>query len=66
MPDREVRFMVDTLFGDPAGRVAASRIDERIGRLPGLAGLRLVGGAVDRLGRQPAAPGGVSADRRAA
>jgi hypothetical protein len=66
MPDREVRFMVDTLFGDPAGRVAASRIDERIDRLPGLAGLQLLGGAVDRLGRQPAAPGGVSPDRRAA
>ncbi len=76
MPEDEVRFMVDTLFGDPQGLDAATRIDERVGRLPGLAGLRLVAGAVDRYGPAavpaglppspagPAAP--VSAARRAA
>jgi len=57
MPEAEVRFMVDTLFGGPAGLDAATRIDERVGRLPGLAGLRLVAGAVDRYG-PPAVPAG--------
>ena len=42
MPEAEVRFLVDTLFGGDDGRAAATRIDERVARLPGLAGLRLV------------------------
>ena len=50
MPESEVRFLVDTLFDGDDGRAAAARIDERVARLPGLAGLRLVSGAVDRYG----------------
>jgi len=50
MPESEVRFLVDTLFGDADGREAAARIDARVGRLPGLAGLRLVASAADRYG----------------
>lgn len=70
MPEREVGFMVDTLFGGDGGRRATERIDERISRLPGLGGLRLVAGAVDRYGGD-AAPAvdrlaGVSAARPAA
>jgi hypothetical protein len=51
MPQAEVRFLVDTLFAGADGRAAAARIDERVARLPGLTGLRLVSGAVDRYGR---------------
>jgi hypothetical protein len=42
MPAAETRFLIDTLFGDEAGRTAVARIDRRIDRLPGLAGLDLV------------------------
>jgi hypothetical protein len=74
MPQTEVRFLVDTLFAGADGRAAAARIDERVARLPGLAGLRLVSGAVDRYGpatertARPAdaAAGSVSGGRRAA
>jgi len=48
MPADEVRFLVRTLFGGPEGRAAAQRLDDRIGRLPGLAGLGLLTGVVDR------------------
>jgi hypothetical protein len=48
MPEDEVRFLVRTLFGGAEGRTAAQRLDDRIGRLPGLAGLDLVTGVVDR------------------
>ena len=41
MPDAECRFLVDHLFGGDDGKVAAERIDRRIDRLPGLAGLNL-------------------------
>ncbi len=54
MPEAEVRFMVETLFGGEPGRAAATRIDERVSHLPGLAGLRLVDGAVDRYAPPPA------------
>jgi hypothetical protein len=74
MPQTEVRFLVDTLFAGADGRAAAARIDERVARLPGLGGLRLVSGAVDRYGpatersARPAdaAAGPVSGGRRAA
>ena len=66
MPEAEVRFMVETLFGGEPGRTAATRIDERVSQLPGLAGLRLVGGAVDRYASQPAEQECVSGERRAA
>jgi hypothetical protein len=49
MPAEEVGFVVRHLFGDGEGRAVAARIDRRIDRLPGLDGLRLVGGAVDRI-----------------
>ena len=48
MPDPEVRHLITYLFGDDEGRAAAARIDRHVDRLPGLAGLRLATGAVDR------------------
>jgi hypothetical protein len=48
MPRSEVAFVVRTLFGDAAGRLVARRIDQRIDRLSGLAGLHLVEDAIDR------------------
>ena len=42
MPKAETAFLVDYLFGDDGGRQIAARVDRRIGRLPGLAGLTLV------------------------
>lgn len=42
MPDEETTFVVAALFGDDEGLDAAARIDRRVDRLPGLAGLRLV------------------------
>ena len=41
MPDAECRFLISHLFGDDDGRAIAERIDRRIDRLPGLAGLDL-------------------------
>ena len=42
MPEDETRHLVATLFGDDAGRDIAARIDRRIDRLPGQAGLGLM------------------------
>lgn len=42
MPQAEVRFLADHLFGGPDGLAVARRIDRQIDRLPGLRGLRLV------------------------
>lgn len=42
MPEPEVRHLIGFLFGDERGRSIAERIDRRIDRLPGLAGLSLV------------------------
>jgi len=47
MPDSEVRFLGRHLFGGNDGREAARRIDRQIDRLPGLAGLHLVEGAIE-------------------
>jgi hypothetical protein len=47
-PPREVRFLVTHLFADPEGREALQRIDRRIDRMPGLAGLGLAEGALNR------------------
>jgi hypothetical protein len=49
MPDTELRFISEYLFGDPDGRDAALRIDRRVDRLPGLAGMGLVQRAGERL-----------------
>jgi hypothetical protein len=46
MPAAETRHLAQHLFGDEAGRQVAARIDRRIDRLPGLAGLDLVSTAV--------------------
>ena len=46
MPEAETQFLVQHLFGDQPGRGAAARLDRRIDRLPGLAGLGLAEGAV--------------------
>lgn len=42
MPDGEVAFLTGYLFGDEDGAAVAARIDRRIDRLPGLAGLGLL------------------------
>jgi len=48
MPTEETRHLVRTLFGDGEGRSIAARIDRRIDRLPGLDGMGLMAGAVER------------------
>lgn len=45
MPATEVSFMIHHLFGGQEGREMIERIDRRVARLPGLAGLHLVGDA---------------------
>ncbi|HEX6568367.1 MAG TPA: hypothetical protein VF015_04350 [Acidimicrobiales bacterium] len=66
MPAAEVAFVTRTLFGDPDGRAAVERIDRLVDRLPGLAGLGLVSGAVDRYGRAgPVRPAGPTQPGRA-
>ncbi len=45
MGEDESRHLIDYLFGGDDGREMAARIDRRIDRLPGLAGLSLVTGA---------------------
>ena len=42
MPDDEVAYIGNHLFGGPEGRDAIERVDRHIDRLPGLEGLRLV------------------------
>lgn len=42
MPDAEVRFLSSFLFGGNDGLAMADRIDRRVDRLPGLAGLGLM------------------------
>lgn len=46
VPECEVAFLRRYLFGDEDGRGMAERIDRRVDRFPGLAGLDLVRGAV--------------------
>jgi len=46
VPDQEVRFLSDYLFGDTDGKAMAARIDRRIDSLPGLGGLHLLGRTV--------------------
>lgn len=46
MPATETRFLTGHLFSGDEGTAMAERIDRRIDRLPGLAGLRLIHGAV--------------------
>jgi len=48
MPEEEVGFLIGFLFGDDAGREWAVRVDNSVDRLPGLAGLRLATGAIER------------------
>ena len=44
----DTRFLVTSLFGDAEGATMAARIDRRIDRLPGLDGLGLMAGAIER------------------
>lgn len=44
----DVEHLLATLFGAPRGRAVAARVDEHIDALPGLDGLRLMVGALDR------------------
>jgi len=54
MPPAEIAHLAEYLFGDDEGREVALRLDRQIDRLPGLAGLHLVEGAVERsLGARP-------------
>ncbi|HEY5023713.1 MAG TPA: hypothetical protein VII76_01940 [Acidimicrobiales bacterium] len=53
MPEPEVKFLVNHLFGDAEGGAAAQRIDRSVGRLPGLEGLHLIESAVDTLTLAP-------------
>ena len=46
MPPAEVAFLSTHLFGDPAGLQTAARVDRNVDRLPGLADLHLLEGAV--------------------
>jgi hypothetical protein len=46
MPDAEVHFLANHLFGDEEGVAAARRIDRQVDRLPGLDGLHLMERAV--------------------
>lgn len=46
MPRAEVAFLTRYLFSGPDGAAAASRIDRRMDRLPGLSGLGLLQGAL--------------------
>ena len=48
MPPSEVGHLVRSLFDDESGRRIATRIDQRIDRLPGLNGLNLISGNIDR------------------
>lgn len=54
MPEPEVNFVVDYLFGGEDGRSIAQRIDRRMDRLPGLAGLHLAEGSIDKYAAAPA------------
>jgi len=53
-PQAETDFAVVTVFGDEAGMAAAAEMDETLGRLPGLQGIRIVrealAGAMRRTG----------------
>jgi hypothetical protein len=48
MPPEEVQHLIVHLFSGNDGRAAAERIDRRIDRLPGLAGLGIITRAADR------------------
>ena len=48
MPQAEVRFMVNHLFGDDGGAAVVERLDRNIHRLPGLDGLYLLRSAAQR------------------
>lgn len=50
MPRSEVDFVVDYCFGGDEGRKLAQRIDRRMDRLPGLAGLGLAEGTIETYG----------------
>jgi hypothetical protein len=56
MPTEEVRFLVRHLFGDEEGRSMAARIDRRIDRLPGQAGLGLLTRAIGSTAVPPISP----------
>jgi len=55
MPKEEVGFLVKYLFDGEGGNAVAARIDRRVDRLPGQAGLQLLQTSVAKLSRQPAA-----------
>ena len=65
MPIEETRHLVGTLFGGPEGAAVAARVDRRMDRLPGIAGLRLMERALERYG-QPSGHARLAPPRAAA
>ena len=57
MPAAETEFLAGHLFAGDEGRQMVRRIDRRIDRLPGLAGLHLLEGAVERHSPRRPKPG---------
>jgi hypothetical protein len=55
MPDPEVAFLTRYLFDNPEGEAMVDRIDRRIDRLPNLAGLGLLRGALETYRKIPVA-----------
>ena len=53
MPESETRHLLGVLLGGDAGARILAKIDERIDRLPGLSGLRLMARAATRYGVGP-------------
>ena len=49
MPDEEVVFVGNHLFGGADGRDAIERVDRHVDRLPGLDGLHLMARANERV-----------------
>lgn len=49
MPEQDTRHLAGHLFGDDDGLVAVQRIDRRIDRLPGLAGMQLLEDSISNL-----------------
>ena len=52
MSKEETAFLANFLFGDEFGMESVERIDRRVDRLPGLAGLHLLHSAVTQVRSQ--------------
>jgi hypothetical protein len=63
MPKGEMAHMAQTLFSGDEGKAAVDRVDQRVGRLPGLDGLTIMADAMDRYSSQPVPPAPATARR---